>query len=107
MPPRSSDRPLGRQLLETLADVNALYSKADTLQQIDDIDRQRARLLQQIGTLVDRNLDSASQEYLDATRALAGASGEIRAALQRIERVADAITMLARALDTVAKLAAA
>jgi DNA repair ATPase RecN len=107
MPPTSSDRPLGRQLLETLADVNALYAKATTVQQIEDLDRQRARLLQQIGTLVDRHLNSASREYREATQALQGASDEIKAALQRLERVAQAITVLAQALDAVAKLAAA
>src|ERR1041384_421593 len=107
MPPTSSDRPLGRQLLATLADVNALYAKATTVQQIEDLDRQRARLLQQIGTLVDRHLDSASREYREATQALRGASDEITAALQRLERVAQAITVLAQALDAVAKLAAA
>ena len=97
---------LGRQLLATLEDVNALFAKAATRQDIDRIDTQRARLLHQIGALVDRNLDRASQDYIAATQALQAASDEIEHALQRLERVAQAITLLARALDAVAKLAA-
>ena len=97
---------LGRQLLSTLEDVNALFAKAATRQDIERIDAQRTRLLNQIGALIDRNLDRASQDYIDATQALHAASGEIKNALQRLERVAQAITLLARALDAVAKLAA-
>lgn len=97
---------LGRQLLATLEDVNALFAKAATRPDIDRIDTQRTRLLHQIGALVDRNLDRASQDYIAATQALQAASDEIKHALQRLERVAQAITVLARALDAVAKLAA-
>jgi len=106
MPPTPNDQPLGRQLLATLSDVNALFAKATSRQEVDQIDAQRARLLDQIGTLIDRNLDSGSREYAAATQGLQAASAQIKEALQRLEKVAQAITVLGQALDAVAKLAA-
>jgi len=105
MPPTPPNRPLGRQLLATLSDVNALYAKAATREDIERLDAIRSRLLDQLGTLVDRNLDSGSREYAAATLGLQNASAQINDALQRLDRVAQAITVLGQALDMVAKLA--
>jgi hypothetical protein len=101
----TAEQTLGRQLLVTLEDVNGLFARTSTREELDQVDQQRARLLHLIGTLIDRNLDSGTQEYLAATRGLQDASVQIRLAIRRMEKVAEAITALGQALDLVARLA--
>jgi len=106
MPP-NQDKTLGRRLLATLEDVNALIPKVKSPAQLTNLRESRKKLLQQIGTLVDTNLDSAAVEYREATRGLQDASTSIRNALKEMESVAKAIELLAKAVDLVAKLVVA
>jgi ElaB/YqjD/DUF883 family membrane-anchored ribosome-binding protein len=103
MPPEAT---LGRALLRTLQDLDALIPKvSDT--QLAELREKRAALLQSIGDLVETNLDKASVEYAQATAALDDASNRIREASANIAKVAQAIAMLGKALELAAKLAAA
>ena len=106
MPPKE-ELTLGRRLLVTLEDVNALIPKAKSAAQLKMLKDSRKKLLEQIGILVDSNLDSASEEYRAATLGLQEASTSIRDALKDMENVAKAIELLAKAVDLVAKVAAA
>ncbi len=95
---------LGRQLLDTLRDVHALMGATTNPDRLQQLVEQRARLLKQIGDLVDKNITQASKEYKAATTGLQQASAKIRTAIEGIESVANAITTVAKALDLVSKV---
>ena len=100
--------PLGRELLSALEAVNGLIPKAAASpQDLNNLRATRARLIEQIGTLVDTNLNRASQEYRAATSSLQGASASIHNAISGMESVAKAVETLAKTLDLVARLIAA
>jgi hypothetical protein len=98
---------LGRELMNALEAVNSLIPKATSPQDLNNLRTTRARLIEQIGTLVDTNLNRASQEYRVATSGLQGASASIRSAISGMESVAKAVETLAKTLDLVARLIAA
>jgi len=95
---------LGRELLNALEAVNGLILKPASPQAREDLRNTRARLIEQIGALVDANLDRASQDYQRATGGLQAASGSIRSAISGMESVAQAVETLAKALDLVSRL---
>jgi hypothetical protein len=97
---------LGRALLRTLEDLNALILKASDAD-VPRLRDQRRALIGRIEDLVEANLDRGSQEYAKATEGLQAASATIRDALAHLERVARAIETLGRALELVARVAAA
>ncbi len=101
-----NDIPLGRRLLSILDSINDLIPKAST-EELEDLKQKRKKLLEQIGVLIDKNLDAASQEYKRATNGLKDASKSIQDAIRGMERVAEAIKAIAQAIDLVAKLIAA
>jgi hypothetical protein len=98
---------LGRELLNALEAVNGLIPKATSPQELNNLRATRARLIEQIGTLVDTNLNRASQDYRAATSGLHGASASIRSAISGMESVAKAVETLAKTLDLVTRLIAA
>jgi hypothetical protein len=98
---------LGRELLNALEAVNGLIPMAASPQNLNNLRTTRARLIEQIGTLVDTNLNCASQEYRAATSCLQGASASIHNAISGMESVAKAVETLAKTLDLVARLIAA
>lgn len=98
---------LGRELLNALEAVTGLIPKATSIQDLNNLRTTRARLIEQIGTLVDTNLNRASQEYRAATSGLLEASASIRSAISGMESVAKAVETLAKTLDLVARLMAA
>jgi hypothetical protein len=98
---------LGRELLNALEAVNGLIPKATSPQELNNLRATRARLIEQIGTLVDTNLNRASQDYRAATSGLHGASASIRSAISGMESIAKAVETLAKTLDLVARLIAA
>jgi ElaB/YqjD/DUF883 family membrane-anchored ribosome-binding protein len=97
---------LGRVLLRTLEELNTLIPKAKKQKDIEALKAKRRKLLKQIETLVETNLDKASQEYATATRGLQTATNRIRKAITDIQKVAEAIEALGEALDLVARLIA-
>ena len=98
---------LGRELLNALEAVTSLIPKAVSPQDLNNLRAMRARLIEQIGTLIDTNLDRSSQEYRAATSGLQGASASIRSAISGMESVAKAVETLAKGLDLVSRLIAA
>jgi hypothetical protein len=98
---------LGRELLNALEAVNGLIPKATSPQELNNLRATRAKLIEQIGTLVDTNLNRASQDYRAATSGLHGASASIRSAISGMESIAKAVETLAKTLDLVARLIAA
>ena len=98
------DATLGRELLNALQAVNDLILKPASPQDREQLSQTRARLIEQIGALVDTNLDRASQDYQRATKGLQAASGSIRSAIGGMQSVAQAVETLAKALDLVARL---
>jgi hypothetical protein len=98
---------LGRELLNALEAVNGLIPKAASPQDLNNLPTTRARLIEQIGTLVDTNLNRPSQEYRAATSGLQVASASIRSAISGMESVAKAVETLAKTLDLVTRLIAA
>jgi hypothetical protein len=102
-----NDTTLGRELLNALEAVNGLILKPASPQDRENLSHTRARLIEQIGALVDTNLNRANQDYQRATSSLQAASGLIRRAISDMESVAQAVETLARALDLVTRLIAA
>ena len=102
MPPQKDEK-LGRGLLRMLEEINALIPKAQA-EDLENLKKTRAELLDRIGTLVDANLDSASREYREATNGLNGASAAIQRAIAGIESVAKAVAAIAKVLELIAKL---
>ena len=98
---------LGRELLNALEAVNGLIPKAVSPQDLNNLRTIRARLSEQIGTLVDTNLNRASQEYRAATSGLQVASASIRSAISGMESVVKAVETLTKTLDLVTRLIAA
>jgi hypothetical protein len=96
--------PLGRELLTALETLNGLIPKARSAHDRNNLRKTRARLLEQLGGLVDTNLDRASQEYRAATSGLQAASASIDSAIRGMQSVAKAVETLAKALDLVAQL---
>lgn len=94
---------LGRELLNALEAVNGLIPKDVSPQDLNNFRTTRARLIEQIGTLVDTNLNRASQEYRAATSGLQVASASIRSAISGMESVAKAV----ETLDLIGRLIAA
>jgi hypothetical protein len=97
---------LGRALLRTLQDLDALIPKAK-VKDLPALRRKRKALLKRIEDLVEANLDKGSEEYAAATASLQDASATIREAIANIARVTKAIEVLGQALEIVARLAAA
>ena len=95
---------LGRRLMSNLEAVNTLLLKTASPTDLANLKQTRAKLLEQISTLVDTNLDRATQEYQAATRGLQAAAASIQHAISGMESVAKAVETLAKALDLVAKL---
>ena len=100
-----NDTPLGRHLLGTLEGINDLIPNASA-KELKALKQTRKRLLQQIGVLIDKNLDAASREYRRATMGVNDASKTIQDAIAGVKQVAEAIRALARAIDLIAKLIA-
>ena len=98
---------LGRELLHALEAVNGLIPKAVSPQDLNNLRTTRAGLLEQIGTLVDTNLNRPSQEYRAATSGLQVASAPIRSAISGMESVVKAVETLTKTLDLVTRLIAA
>ena len=95
---------LGRQLLATLRDVNKLRAATTDTDRREELKECRERLLDELGDLVDKNLDRASQEYKAATAGLTEASSMIRDTLEEMENVAKAISTIAKAIDLVSQV---
>ena len=72
---------LGRALLRTLEDLNALILKASDAD-VPRLRDQRRALIGRIEDLVEANLDRGSQEYAKATEGLQAASATIRSCRQ-------------------------
>ena len=96
---------LGRALLRTLQDLDALIPKAKD-KDLPALRKKRKALLMKIEDLVETNLDKGSEEYAAATASLQDASAKIREAIANIAKVAKAIKILGQALETVARLVA-
>ncbi|HEX9871814.1 MAG TPA: hypothetical protein VGC99_25105 [Candidatus Tectomicrobia bacterium] len=77
----ANDTTLGRELLHALEAVNGLILRPASPQDREHLSQTRARLIEQIGALVDTNLDRANQDYQRATSGLQAASGSIRRAM--------------------------
>jgi hypothetical protein len=100
----ANDMTLGRELLHALEAVNGLILKPASPQERQHLSQTRARLIEQIGALVDTNLDRASQDYQQATSGLQTASGSIRRAMNGMDSIAQAVETLAKVLDLVTRL---
>jgi len=100
-----SDKKLGRQLLETLDSLTALIEVTHDPERLKELNQQSTKLSKQIGQLVEARLDSASAEYLEATRGLVAASAAIRQAMKGIDSVVNAIAAVSQAIDLVAEVA--
>jgi len=95
---------LGRELLNALEAVNGLILKPASPQDRETLSQTRARLIEQIGALVDTHVDRASQDYQRATSGIQVASGSIRRAMNGMESIAQAVETLAKRLDLVIRL---
>ena len=98
---------LGRQLLESLTDINMLIGSTTNPDRIEELLTQRNDLLGKISSLVDKNLDKATVEYKNATKNLKAASAKIQKAIKGLESIANAIKSITKALDSIGKVLAA
>lgn len=101
-----NEETVGRRLVRMLDEINALIPKAQS-GDLENLKETRKRLLDQIGTLVESNLNRASQEYREAADGLGAASAAIRRAIAGMESVAKAVAAIAKAVELIAKLAPA
>lgn len=70
------------------------------------IRKQLTEVLNLTSELVDGNVDKATDEYREATDAIASANAEIIATLAELEKAAETIDRIARAVELLGKLAA-
>lgn len=101
-----NEETVGRRLVRMLEDINALIPKAQS-EDLEKLKKTRKELLDRIGTLVESNLNRASQEYQEAADGLGAASAAIRRAIAGMESVAKAVAAIAKAVELIAKLAPA
>ena len=69
----ANDTTLGRELLNAFEAVNGLILKPASPQEREHLSQTQARLIEQIGALVDTNLNRAYQDYQRATSGLQAA----------------------------------
>ncbi len=99
-------RGLGQQLLDTIENIIALMEQTQDPDRRKELNSKRIKLSNEVGRLIEANLDAASAEYQAATSALVQASGTISEAIKGLESVKNAILMVAKAAELVGKVAA-
>lgn len=99
-------RGLGQQLLDTIEHIIVLMEQTQDPDRRKELNSKRIKLSNEVGRLIEANLDAASAEYQAATSALVQASATIAEAIKGLESVKNAILMAAKAAELVGKVAA-
>ena len=87
-----------------------LASRVDGLSQLaeggdrDALTAEADRLTKLLLVAIARDMDATSAQYQDAVNQVAAATGAIGAADQKIQKVADVIALVAKALDVAEKV---
>ena len=97
---------LGDNYSQALDNLEELLEKTPAGSEYDALKAQFDKLWTQSQHLIDSNVQSATQEYNAAVRALSDANRELQAAIAGLKRAADIIHTIAAAVDAVAKLLA-
>ena len=97
------DQKLGRTMLRALKAINELIPSAPDAR-VEALEAERERLLEELGRLVDENLDQEGADYQAATAAMNAASVAIENALENMRKIAKAIALLGQALELAASL---
>src|SRR3954452_22131130 len=92
---------LGRQLLQSMRDIDDLLEKTKDPAKRKKLNSQYDKLHVQMADLIEASLNPADARYVAATNALSAASDTIEAALDDMKQVAQAIKAIAEAINLV------
>lgn len=102
-----SNTSLGAELQQLSHLLEVLIIKEPEIEKAKKLREALQAVLNIIGELVDRNVDSATEEYANARKGVEQANAAAHAAIQDLAKVAETINTIAKVVDILGQLAKA